>query len=171
MSQVARGSEAGALLCKLAAPSWRGQAPVLPEEGGTRRLSGSRHCPRGDEEAHGDPAVPAVSLYQEPPKSATVVCEVLPRGAREPGRTSGGSPTSSIPPHAANQVLLTPLPTLLISLKSCFIQPGESRRVDSDLGSLPTGLAAAKRLECSSQLGGEPQPQVSVAETPCGSPP
>lgn len=46
----------------------------------------------------------------------------------------------------------------------CNLVTWESRH--SDLGSLPARLAAPRRFECSSQLGGEPHPQVSVPETP-----
>lgn len=67
---------------------------------------------------------------------------------------------------AGSRALLPPLPTLLISLKSCIIQSsGELESRHSDLGPLPARLAAPRRLECGAHLEGEPHAQVSVPET------
>lgn len=122
----------------------------------------------GDELSHTHPAVAATTLYEEPPKSA--VFAKCSRASYQPGCTSAQPLGVKAPP--SQQLSLQPSSLAPSSHLADFTQERyypvtwESQSGHSDLSSLPTRLAAARRLECSSQLGGEPHPQVSVRETP-----
>lgn len=110
-------------------------------------------------------------MYQEPPKSATLfffflltLQGLLPAWVHL-------SPTLGVkiqPPQPLywQQSPSAPSPHLADFTKELYNSvTWESESRHFDLGSLPTRLAAP-RSECSSHLGGEPHPQVSVPETP-----
>lgn len=126
----------------------------------------------GDEQSFAHPLVPAPLLYQQPSKSAIFVCKYSrPTSQSIPQPNFFEGKPHLLSSSSDSPALQPPLPILLILLKSCFQSLGRVREQRyPDLSFLPTRLAAARRFECSCQLGGEPHPQVSVLETPCRSP-
>lgn len=126
----------------------------------------------GDKQSHTHSAVPATTLYQEPPKSA--IFAKCSKASYQPGFTAAQPLGVKAPPPKQlyrQPSPLAPSPHLADFTQGLYyLVTWESQNGHSDLSSLPTRLAAPRRPECSSQLGGEPHPQVSVPETPRRSP-